>query len=164
MAADSAEECEIGEGKEGLPEAKPEIELEFDPFELSPSGPDDKWAQMIRSIKPKKPEFLSPDDQMARIRELIQTLDNEPPEPTKSQVAEASDLLGRIESLIPDHENFVASGFSHCYPAWHELLKGVGRGQKRIQAQVCWDSGCETCQAEGSDCDVGEDSSRPRNT
>jgi hypothetical protein len=131
LTAEAAEENEIGEGEEGLPEAGPEIELEYDPFESSPSGPDENWVQMIRSIKPREPEFPSADEQRARIRELLQVLDTEPPEPTESQVAEASNLLKNLDSIIPNHEKFVASGFSHCYPAWHELLKGVGRKSAR---------------------------------
>jgi hypothetical protein len=131
MAADLPGEYDAGEGEEGLSEAEPEIELDCDPFEPSPSGPDENWVRMIKSIKPRKPDFPSPDEQRAQIQRLLKTLDSEPPEPSEDLVAEADDLLRRIDVLIPDHEKFVASGFSHCYPAWHELLKGVGRKSAR---------------------------------
>jgi hypothetical protein len=121
------ENCRTDEGKDGLPEAEPEIDLESDPFEPSPSGPDQNWVEMIKSIKPRKPNFPPADEQRAKMRDLLKRLDAEPPEPSAELVTESQDLLARIDSLIPNHEEFVASGFSHCFPAWHELLKGTKR-------------------------------------
>jgi hypothetical protein len=141
-SAELPESCEADEGEEDLHEVEPEIELDCDPFEMSPSGPDEDWVRMIRLIKPRKAEFPSADAQRNRMRELLKTLDKEPPEPSEELVKEAQDLLERIDSLIPNHERFVASGFSHCYPAWHELLKGAGRkSAKTVLGWVKTDSG-----------------------
>lgn len=61
--------------------------------------------------------------------ELIGILDAEPSE---GQVEEAQEWLTNIESIIPDHQKFVASGFSACYPAWHEMLKGSHRKSAKM--------------------------------
>lgn len=124
--------CET-EGEEGLVKTEPEIDFESDPFELNSSeGPDRKWEEMIRAIKPRKAEFPSPDEQRARIRQLLNILDSEPAEPSEQQVKEAEGWLANIESLIPCHERFVASGFSACYPAWHEMLRSSHRKSAKM--------------------------------
>jgi hypothetical protein len=127
----------LGEGEEGPVGAEPEIDFEIDPFEPSPSaGPDQEWEGMIRLIKPRKPEFPSADLQRARMRELIGILDAEPSEASAKQVEEAQEWLTNIESIIPHHQRFVALGFSACYPAWHEMLKGSHR--KSVKMVLGW--------------------------
>jgi hypothetical protein len=121
---DELEECHS--------EAEPEIDVESDHFEIGASGPDQSWVEMVRSIKPRAPNFPSPDQQRSRVRELLDVLDREPQEPNEDLVREARDLLAKLETLIPNHGEFVASGFSHCYPAWHELLKGAGRKSAKM--------------------------------
>lgn len=123
----------LDEGEDGLVQAEPEIDMETDPFVLSSSdGPDLEWERMIQSIKPRQPDFPSAELQRARVRELLNILDHEPAEPSAQQEKEAHDWLTNIETLIPSHEKFVASGFSACYPAWHELLKGSRRKSAKM--------------------------------
>jgi hypothetical protein len=134
LLADVMPDCEQAEEcKEGLSEAEPEIDLDLVPFGQDVSaGPDLNWEAMIRRIKPRKPNFPPPDLQRAKIRQLLEILDKEPEIPSEEQIREASGWLSNIEAIIPNHEEFVASGFSLCYPAWHELLKGTNRKSARM--------------------------------
>jgi hypothetical protein len=123
----------MNECEEGPIEAEPEIDLDSDPFASEfMSGPDSNWEAMIKSIRPRKPEFPSADAQRASMRQLLDILDKEPEAPSAEQVKEASDWLASIKSIIPNHERFVASGFSACYPAWHELLKDSGKKSAKM--------------------------------
>jgi hypothetical protein len=123
----------LGEDEEGLLKAEPEIDFETDPFVLTSSvGPDQEWEKTIRAIKPRKAEFPSADEQRAKIRQLLDVLVSEPAEPSAQQVEEAQEWLTNIDSLIHSHERLVASGFSACYPAWHELLKGSHRKSAKM--------------------------------
>jgi hypothetical protein len=89
-------------------------------------------GQHDQSLKTQTTEFPSPHQQRARIRELLDILDHEPLEPSDGLVEEARELLAKIETLISNHEEFVASGFQHCFPAWHELLKGANRKSAKL--------------------------------
>jgi hypothetical protein len=115
-------------------DAEPEIDLEVDPFEASSAGqgPDKNWERMIRAIRPRKPEFPSAEDQRLCIRQLLSVLDSEPEEPSLEQVKESERWLRNLNSMILNHERFVASSFSACYPAWHELLKDSGRKSAKM--------------------------------
>jgi hypothetical protein len=87
---ENSELDQVHQGEEGLLEAEPNIHLEADPFESnSRAGPDHKWKEMIRTIKLRKPEFPSLDEQRARIRELLGMLDAEPDNPSTEQVEQA---------------------------------------------------------------------------
>jgi hypothetical protein len=126
------EGCASDQDEDGHPEAKPEIELESDPFRHEIfRKPDREWEDMIRALKPREFQCPSPDEQRARIRHMLSIVDNETGEPSEERVAEARDWLENIRTLIPNHEEFAAASFSRFYPAWHELLKGTGRKSAR---------------------------------
>jgi hypothetical protein len=91
---------------------------------------------MIRAIKVRKPKVPSPEEQKQRVRWILGVLDNESEEPTEAQVQEAIGWIEHMQSLVPDHEKLTASSFQHFYPAWEELLKGVGR--KSARAVLSW--------------------------
>jgi hypothetical protein len=123
----------VGDNEDCLPEPEPEIDLESHPFASAfVSGPDRDWEETIRRIKPRIPEFPPADTQRSRVRQLLDILDREPEQPSEEEVEEAKAWLTNIESIIPNHEKFVASGFSACYPAWHELLKDSNRKSARM--------------------------------
>jgi hypothetical protein len=44
--------------------------------------------------------------------------------------------IGDMQSINPKYEEFVASNFQHCYPAWKQLLKGVKR--KSAKKVLSW--------------------------
>jgi hypothetical protein len=78
------------EGEEGPNESEPEIDVRFDPFQpIHSSKPDEKWKDMIRSIKPREPKPPSPEDQRKRIRGILQVMESERTEPTEEQLKEA---------------------------------------------------------------------------
>jgi hypothetical protein len=82
---------------------------------------------MICEIEERRPCPSSAEDQRKRICWLLGMLDAEQDEPSEEQVSEALSWLSNIESIIPDHQHFVANSFAHFWPAWHDLLKGAGR-------------------------------------
>jgi hypothetical protein len=124
-------------GKSKHFETDPEIDLEEDPMEKNPtSGPDETWEEKIRSIKVRIPDIPSAEEQQKRIAWILGMLDSEQHEPTAEQVSESLLWLENLESFIPDHNEFVASNFSHFYPAWKELLKGVNR--KSARSVLSW--------------------------
>jgi hypothetical protein len=117
---------------------EPEIELdpEFDPIVPSPTHPDVDWKGQIRSVEVRKPKIPSPEEQKDRISWILGLLDSEKPEPEPWQVEESLNWLSNLESLIPDHNDFVASSFHHFFPAWKELLRGVNR--KSARSVLSW--------------------------
>jgi hypothetical protein len=125
------------EGEEGLKQFEPEIDIEKDPFQSCQSvKPDKEWEHMIRAIKVRKSDVPSPEEQRQRIRWILGVLESESEEPSESQVQEALRWIQNMQNLIPDHEKFVAYSFQLFYPAWEELLKGVGR--KSAKAVLSW--------------------------
>jgi hypothetical protein len=124
-------------GEEGPHEPEPEIDISEDPFSTYETDhPDEKWDSMIRNIQVRQPKNPSEEEQRSKVRWLLRMLEAEPEEPSDDQVREATEWLQEIEALIPNHEEFVAANFSHHYPAWHELLKGVR--QKSAEAVLTW--------------------------
>jgi hypothetical protein len=129
--------CELEEIENSLTEVEPEVELENDPFQLDGMDePGPEWEAAIKAVIPRKAETPSAGEQRTKIREILRILETERKEPTAEQVAESEGWLRNIQALIPDHEKFVASSFSHFYPAWHELLKDTGR--KSAKRVVSW--------------------------
>jgi hypothetical protein len=110
---------------------KPEPEIDdprLDPLEKSnESIPGPEWERRIWNLKVRTPSFPSPQEQQKRVEQILEILDAERPEPESWQVEQAQWWLDNMGSLIPDHEQFVASSFQHYYPTWKELLKGVNR-------------------------------------
>jgi hypothetical protein len=117
---------------------EPDIELnpEADPIVPSPSYPDSDWERQIKSIEVRKPKIPPPEEQKDRISWILGLLDSEKPELEQWQVEEFLSWLSNMESLIPDHNDFVASSFHHFYPAWKELLRGVNR--KSARSALSW--------------------------
>lgn len=117
---------------------QPELELdpETDPIVPSPSYLDSEWERQIKSIQVRKPSIPPPEEQKDRILWILGLLDSEKPEPEPWQVEESLNWLSNLESIIPDHNEFVASSFQHFYPAWKELLKGVHR--KSARSVLSW--------------------------
>jgi hypothetical protein len=129
-------DCEV-EGEDGLGEPEPEIDVETDPLSMNRSDkPDRNWEGMIRSLKVRKPKTPSDQEQRERICWILEILNSEGENPSKEQLEEALNWIQNIKDWIPNHEEFVASNFSHYYPAWEELLKGVKR--KSARAVLSW--------------------------
>jgi hypothetical protein len=84
----------------------------------------------------RSPNVPTEEQQKERIVRTLRILDSEKPEPTPEQVSEALNWLENLDSLIPNHNEFVALNFSHFYPAWKELLKGVKR--KSAKTVLSW--------------------------
>jgi hypothetical protein len=126
---DAQQSLEEGfENEAELCEPEPEIDPVADPMDIpDPTFPNKEWERMIKGIKTREPKIPSEEEQRRRMRWILSVLDNEKGEPTVEQVLEATTWLEGIQSIIPNHDEFVASSFAHHYPAWHELLKGVNR-------------------------------------
>jgi hypothetical protein len=93
------------DGEERLIEPEPKIDLELDRLAPERFGkPDESWEQMIRGIKVREPQTPSAEEQRARIRWLLDILDNEKDEPSKEQAAEVLKWLENIQTMIPNHE------------------------------------------------------------
>jgi hypothetical protein len=123
----------IGEGDEEFQEAELELDLETDPLQLDVAcGPCPEWEAAIRAVQVRKVEIPSADEQRARIRRVVDMLEAETEEPSSEQIEESERWLQNIQSIIPDHNQFIAASFSHHYPAWHELLKNSGRKSARM--------------------------------
>jgi hypothetical protein len=117
----------------------PELELDpnLNPLEAARTrGPDRNWEEKIRNIVVRSPKIPSPESQKERIAWILGILDSEKAEPEPEQVSEALRWLDELGSLIPDHNQFVASNFGHYYPAWKEMLKGVKR--RSAQTVLSW--------------------------
>lgn len=131
-------EAEVNEGDEDvihLPE--PEIDFETDPFQSdSAMKPGTDWEDRVRRIPARQPKPPSPEQQKQRIRQILSILNSEAAEPTEDQIKEAIDWIRDMQSINPNHEEFVASSFQHYYPAWEELLRGVKR--KSAKSVLSW--------------------------
>jgi hypothetical protein len=105
---------------------EPEIELdpESDPIVPSPIYPDSDWERQIKSVEVRKPKIPSPEEQKDRILWVLGLLNSEKPEPEPWQVEESLNWLSNMKSLIPDHNDFVATSFHHFYPAWKDYYGG----------------------------------------
>lgn len=110
-----------------------EIELDptSDPIVQTASYPDSDWERQIRTIKVREPKNPTLEEQRNKVAWILGLFDSKKPEPEPWQVEESQQWLSDLESLIPDHNQFVASNFHHFYPAWKELLKGVNRKSAR---------------------------------
>jgi hypothetical protein len=98
--------------------SEPEIDLEMDPFQSElPTRPGKEWEQQVQRIEVRKPKALSAEEQKQRVRWIIETMNSEGAEPTEEQVAEALSWIRDMQSITPNHEEFIASNFQHCYPA-----------------------------------------------
>jgi hypothetical protein len=119
------------------PKPKPELDLASDPLKRSDESiPGPEWERRIKNLKVRTPDFTSPQEQQKRVEQILEVLDAESLEPESWQVEQAQWWLDNIESLIPNHEEFVASSFQHYYPAWKTLLKGVN--QKSARTILSW--------------------------
>jgi hypothetical protein len=119
-------------GEEELKELEPEIDVRTDPFDLGVSSkPDCDWERMIKEVKVREPKPPSEKKQRERIQWILRVLKEEKSNPLEEQVKEALGWIRDIGELNPNHEQFVAADFSHYYPAWHELLKGVRQRSAR---------------------------------
>lgn len=87
---------------------------------------------MIKSIEVRQPKVPSAEEQISQMRWILGLLDAETEEPLDELVRQAMNWLENIQSMIPNHEEFVASSFSHFFPACQELLKGVGRKSAKV--------------------------------
>jgi hypothetical protein len=117
--------------------SEPEIDCGADPFQLDHSGkPEKHWEEHIRKIQVREPNPPSPEQQKQRIRQIISILNSEGAKPTEEQIGEALGWIHDMQNITPNHEEFVASNFQHCYPAWEELLKGVKR--KSAKSVLSW--------------------------
>jgi hypothetical protein len=116
----------------------PEIELDpvNDPIVLVSTYPDLDWEEQIKSIKVREQKIPSAKDQKGRITSLLKTLGAEKLEPDSSQVEESLNWLANLETIIPDHNEFVASNFRHFFLAWKELLSRTDR--KSARSDLSW--------------------------
>jgi hypothetical protein len=96
--------------------------MEADPVEENSRGPDAEWEAQIRSLLVRSAKVPDEETQRARMKEILRTLDTEPPELDKYRREEARDWLDNISSRVPDYNQFVASSFADHLPAWQELL------------------------------------------
>jgi hypothetical protein len=116
------EEQQMEEDGEGYPEPEPEIDPNLDPLQKSGELlPGPEWEKHIRSLKVRTPNFPSPEEQQQRVKQILEILDTEGTEPEPWQVEQAKRWLDELESLIPNHEKYVASSFNHCYAAWKDF-------------------------------------------
>jgi hypothetical protein len=124
-------------GEEELKELEPEIDVRTDPFDLGVfSKPDADKERMIKEVKVREPKPPSEKEQRERIQWILGVLKEEKPNPSEEQVKEALGWIRDIGELNQNHEQFVAANFSHYYPVWHELLKGVRR--RLARAVLSW--------------------------
>jgi hypothetical protein len=125
------------EGEEGLKEFEPELDIKTDPFQIEfETEREAGWEDRIRKITARESKPPEPEEKRKRIREIIDMMNSEAGEPTEQQVWEALEWIRSMQSIAPDHEEFVAANFQHYYPAWQELLKRVKR--KSAKAVLSW--------------------------
>jgi hypothetical protein len=126
----------LDQPEEEVSDSETEIDPVNDPIVPDSNYPDTGWEQQIRGIKVREPKIPSEEEQRSRMAWVLSLLDSEKSEPDSSQVEEASRWLTNLESIIPDHNEFVASNFYHFFPAWKELLKGANR--KSARSVLSW--------------------------
>lgn len=114
------------------------IDAARDPLVLPGEQPSalQEWLQETLAIKPRESSAPPPEQQVARIRELLTELKNEPLEPGEELMRRSMDQLENLSQVIPDHERFEAASFQSYAPAWEELLKKTGR--KSLHMVLSW--------------------------
>jgi hypothetical protein len=98
--------------EEGSTKPEPEIDVRTDPFQsYHLKKPKEGWEDMIRGVKPKKPKPPKPEEQRKQVREILGIIEAKTAEPLEGQVEEALSWISNMQSINPDHEDFVASNF-----------------------------------------------------
>jgi hypothetical protein len=107
------------------------FELDRDPLVEPGFGPTREWLEQLEQIKPRELVAPKPEAQTEAIRQILETIDNDPAEPSSQLVEETERAVDHLADQIPNAEEFVAGGFQAFSPAWTELLRRSKRASSR---------------------------------
>jgi hypothetical protein len=113
------------------------LDLETDPLGTTTAeGPDAEWERRNMKLQVRTAEVPEANEQRARTREVLTSIENEPTEPSEIGKAEVAEWLKDLPNRVLDHNSFVAYSFAGQLPAWKELLENSPR--KSAKSVLSW--------------------------
>jgi hypothetical protein len=109
-----------------------EIDIDLDPPQRAPEMPARKCDfKSLSRLFVREHVKGSPPEMRARVREVLDQMENSPKVFSEEQIASSEAFLETIEKNILKAEEFVAGSFQNSYPAWQELLRDSTRQSSR---------------------------------